>query len=196
MIREAFSTALLLITCLSGAQEYRGPKCVGSFCIDPKLTTVDSLLKRLGEPAGRKSKAPNYCYQAKNGQAYLFIETIGSEPDRAGDVLLSYFRNCMHMTPRLSAEDLQAWKTTEGIGLGSAEADVLKMYGKPSGGWKVDSTNSHTMNLIIHGYHSGDRVPDVGDKAITYGGNEMDLRLAIFGLRKGKVVWINLSRNE
>jgi hypothetical protein len=197
MINALVVALLLFANSSSGMQRYSGPKCLGPFCIDPMMTRVSKLFKQLGSSKQPGSQLATYCYQSKDGRAFLFIEIIDSEPDIAGDVLLSDFPNCVHLPTRLTADDLHAWKTLEGIGLGSLETDVLKAYGKPSGGWKIDSTDLRTMRLIVHGYRSGDSIPHVGDRVITYAGDvTKDLRGALFGIRSGRVAWIQLSRNE
>ncbi len=184
----------LALTLHSGIRAYSGPKCLGTFCIDRK-TAVRKLFGQLGSPA---RKAEPFCYESQGRQTSLYILTIDTEQDVAGEVMISDFSNCMHKARQITTSDLYAWKTPEGIGLGSREIDVVKAYGKPYSELKIDSTNLRWMQMIIHGFRHGDDVPQVGDKAISYAAGEEseDLSLAQFGIRKGRVCWIRLSMSE
>lgn len=190
---KVISFIVLALTCHRGMQDYAGPKCLGPFCIDHRTPTL-KLFEQLGPPA---RKAAPFCYESQSGQASLYIQTIDTEQDVAAEVLVSDFANCVHTAKRITTSNLYAWKTPEGIGLGSREVDVVKAYGKPSTEWKIDSTNLRGMRLIIHGFRPNDHAPHVGDKALSYAGDvSKDLSLAQFGIRKGQVCWIRLSMNE
>jgi hypothetical protein len=120
------------------------------------------------------------------------------EPERAGGVLLSDFCNCYRTTVRVTPENLYAWKTEEGIGLGSTQANVLETYGKPSRKSKIDGTSFRWVikgDLVEGTHYSSDERPERGDSVLIYT-NPDDLRTAEFGFRAGKVVWIFLSNNE
>jgi hypothetical protein len=193
----------VVLTVTAVAQEYSGPKCLGSYCLDRKISD-HSMFNRIGL---QPQSAPNLrCYEEPGKGAFLFFETFDTEPHSVADVLLSTFPNCMHMKEHLSSGDLLSWKTPEGIGLGSAEADVLRAYGEPSSRTAikgVDSPSSRGSRLdsiykfIIRGFQTGDRVPPVGDHDLFYRSKDLDdLRAAEFGIRYGKVSWIFLSRNE
>lgn len=194
--------AIVLTVSAAVAQEYSGPKCLGPYCLDRKVSD-HSLFNRIGV---QPESAPNLrCYEEPKG-AFLFFETFDTEPHNVADVLLSTFPSCMHMKVHLSSGDLLSWKTPEGIGLGSTEADVLKAYGDPSSRTPitgVDSQSSQGSRLesiykfIIRGFRTGDKVPPVGDHDLFYRSKDLDdLRAAEFGIRDGKVSWIFLSRNE
>lgn len=185
------------------AQEYSGPKCLGSYCLDRKISD-HSLFNRIGV---QPESAPNLrCYEAPGKGAFLFFETFDTEPHNVADVLLSTFPNCMHMKVHPSSGDLLSWKTPEGIGLGSTEADVLKAYGDPSSRTRIPELGSSSSQgsqqdsiykFVIRGFQSGDKVQPVGDHDLFYRSKDLDdLRAAEFGIRDGKVSWIFLSRNE
>lgn len=99
------------------------------------------------------------------------------------------------MPTAATADDLAGWKTSEGIGLGSADTDVLHAYGKPSRGMKTDAS---VYRELIKGYRRGDVPPAIGDKTLLYdaGPTSGDLSLAQFGIRNGKVSYIWLSYSE
>ena len=186
--------ALLLASSFVNGQTYSGPKRLGPFRID-RNTSAGSLFKQLGSPA---QKAGPYCYESKDRRAFLHVATFESEPNIAAEVFLSDFPNCLHMPKHVTANDLQGWRTRAGIGLGSLEKDVLKAYGKPTSEEKVDLKDyRYVSSHMIRGYQSGDTVPQVGDKSISYNGDlSKDLSAAEFGIRNGKVSWIWLSHNE
>jgi hypothetical protein len=141
------------------------------------------------------------CYEEPAKGAFLFFETFDTEPLNVADVLLSTFPNCMRMKVHLSSGDLLSWKTSEGIGLGSTEADVLKAFGDTSSRTPiaaVDSPSSQESRLdsiykfIIRGFQTGDKVPPVGDHDLFYRSKDLDdLRAAEFGIRDGEVSWIS-----
>ncbi len=192
-MRTLISIMALLLAYQSGAQKYAGPKCLGPFCID-RRTATSKLVRQLGSPAQRA--AQYWCYE-KDGCSALRMQTIDSEPDVVAEVFVSDFPNCRRLPKRVTTDDIYAWKTREGIGLGSSEADVLKAYGKPSSTGKVDTTNPRAIRLMVVGYRSGDNIPEIGDKMLSYHGDlSQDLSTAGFGIRDGKVCWIDLSMNE
>jgi hypothetical protein len=90
-------------------------------------------------------------------------------------------------------QDLRAWKTREGIGLGSREEDVARGYGAPSHEWNVDSK---TYRIVIRGFREGDKRPAIGSKRLSYSGDTENNYVAEFGIRQGKVSWIFLSQND
>jgi len=55
-------------------------------------------------------------------------------------VFLGDFPSCMHMSTTVTVDNLNEWRTPEGIGLGSAEEDALRTYGSPVREEKADST--------------------------------------------------------
>ena len=99
------------------------------------------------------------------------------------------------MPDNTTAADLSAWKTPEGVGIGSPEQDVVKAYGKPSSEKTVDA---ESYRRWIRGRLPTDRLPKMGQKTLTYrnNGTYLDLRAAEFGIRNGKVSFIWLSHYE
>jgi hypothetical protein len=119
---------------------------------------------------------------------------MAHEPGLVGDLLLSDFASCMSRPQAPTSQDLRAWKAEKGIGLGSAEEDVLKAYGRPS---RQDGISKTTYRWVIQGDRSaGDLKPERGSRVLVYQGAKHDLSIAEFGFRDGKVVWIFLSINE
>jgi len=110
----------------------------------------------------------------------------------------------MHAT----SANISNWKTSEGIGVGSSEADVLKAYGKPTSMTRVRATKSQdakakvmtleaVCRFVIRGFQKGDKTPKIGDHDLFYrSGNTDDPSAAEFGIHDGKVTWIFLSQNE
>jgi len=170
------------------AQRYTGPNCLGPFCVGRNLA-LRSVLKHIGQPA---TKTEPFCYQSQDGRRFLWLASMAHHSGRAGDALLSDFPNCRHRAIEVAAVDLSAWKTKEGIGLGSSEQDVLKAYGKPS---RKDTIDAHIYRWVIRGAgSSSEKLPHRGDTVLVYRGD--DLRVAEFGFRNGRVCWIFLAENE
>jgi len=182
----------LLLSSESHASDprYTGPACLGSFCVD-RAISARNLFEKLGQPA---TKSGPFCFQSRDGRAFLYVGLIHAIPGRVGDVLLSDFPNCVSRPRQNTQNDLLAWKTKEGIGLGSSEEDVLQAYGKPSADDVVDS---RTCSVVIQGYRSS-KCPQIGNKRLFYSGvlRENMWRSAEFGIRNKKVSWILLSANE
>jgi hypothetical protein len=98
------------------------------------------------------------------------------------------------MRKQVTTDDLNAWKTREGVKIGSSEDDVIKAYGKPS---SEDKINAQTYRFAIRGYRPTDNVPMIADKMMLYNDSTGDnLSAAEFGIRSGKVSFIWLSHNE
>lgn len=182
---------LFLHTLYASGQDYLGPKSIGSFHID-RIILVSDLFQRLGQYP--KTKSECYCYQASDGQSYLWFVRRAHEPKQAGGVLLSRFQNCIGQPIQITSENISDWKTEKSVGLGSTLADVQKAYGKPSEFHKIKDAD---YLWVIKGFHSSkENMPERGDSVMVYNGPENDLRGADFGICKGKVVWIFLSDNE
>ena len=187
---------LLALLLSSGSQasdpRYTGPICLGSFRID-RPVSVRSLFKQLGQPA---TKSPPFCFQSQDGRSFLYVDLIHVIPGRVAEVLLSDFPNCIGRARQNTEDDLRAWKTGEGIGLGSSEEEVLEAYGRPSAEEVEDSRN---YARAIYGYHpSAKEPPEIGHKSLFYAGilRENEWCSAQFGIRDKKVSWISLSANE
>jgi hypothetical protein len=176
----------------ASAQAYAGPKSLGPFRID-KDVSMNSLFEKLGHPS--KAAGDTFCYQSADGHAYLVLTRMVAAYDRkvAGDAELSDFRSCLDKPVQVTSDDLAAWRTEKGIGLGSSSEDVMKAYGKPSSAENIGTD----YRAIIHGApaHSK-RKPEVGTTVLGYKGASDDLNAAYFGIRDGKVAWISLSKNE
>jgi hypothetical protein len=187
------------------AKAHTGPKCLGLYCVGGNVLVV-TLFKQLGSIPQTRDDG-TYCYQTRDKQTFAYIETIGPEPTKVGDVFLSDFPNCLRLPIKNTAFSLGSWKTKEGIGLGSTKQEVLKAYGKPSkvtvyqpADQNPDSPKSFLTlyQLIIRGYEKGDKVEGTGDERFFYNNeaNEDDFRASEFGIRNGKVSYIWLSNNE
>jgi hypothetical protein len=171
-----------------------GPDCLGPSCTYGDLS-LDSLSRHFGLPAQKNSPSPVECFQSQDGRASLHFATDVEETSGVADVLLSDFPNCLHMRKRIATNALRAWKTPEGIGLGSSEEDVLKAYGTPSAEKKLDSQKPVLeIRGLLAGYRAGDSQPRIGDKVLIYGPRE--LQVTDFGIRDGKVSYIWLKDSD
>ncbi|MGA8493501.1 MAG: hypothetical protein WB711_23975 [Terriglobales bacterium] len=186
--------AMLLSAGLASEQKYAGPRCVGLYCLN-RDAVVSQLLKRLGPAPPRSSEFAPYCYESKDHRVFLYLRSAEAVPPTVDAIFLGDFPNCLHMPTALTTDDLNAWRTTEGIGLGSSEQDVLHAYGKPS---KEAKPDAKVYRELVKGYQKGDTLPDVGDKELQYGAGPAvgDLSLAKFGIRNGKVSYIWLSYSD
>jgi len=167
---------------------YSGPQCFGPLCRGGQPSSAN-LLRRLELPAGSKAVEGYYCFQSQDGPAFLSVWAGRNYewPPEEVEIVLSDFRNCMHMPEIVTREDLWVWKTPEGVGLGTAEEDVLKAYGRPPRQWK---TESKVVRDKIRGFRDGDELPNLGDKLLFYYGTEFS-STAEFGIRDGKVSYIS-----
>ena len=194
VLRSILLATTLLSASLAGGQKYSGPKCLGLYCID-RDTLVSDLLKKLGPPPARSSEFAPYCYESKEQKAFLYLRSAEAVPPTVDATLLSDFPICANMPVAFAKDELNGWKTPQGIGLGSSEQEVLHAYGKPSREEKIDS---RIYKQLIKGYKKGDPLPDAGEKELVYGAGATagDLSLARFGMRNGKVSYIWLSYSE
>jgi hypothetical protein len=167
---------------------YSGPQCFGPVCRGSQPSSA-SLLRQLVLPAGRKAIEGYYCFQLQDGPTFLSVWTGRNYewPPEEVWVVLSDFRNCMHIPEIVTQEDLRAWKTPEGVGLGTAEEDVLKAYGKPPRQWKIEAKVARDK---IAGLRDTDELPNLGDKLLFYYGTEFSSTIE-FGIRDGKVSYIS-----
>lgn len=187
---------VLLCESQAGKQSYAGPNALGLFRIDRDVF-VRSLFERLGQPTTTKSN--HFCYQSRSANSYLWFDRMAHEPGQVGDLLLSDFPNCMDRPVQVVSEDLGAWKTEEGIRLGSTAEEVLKAYGRPSSRDKIERT---AYRWVIQGdyiarenRYTNKARPERGDRVLVYT-SPHELRTAEFGIRSGRVAWIFLSQNE
>jgi hypothetical protein len=161
---------------VAAAQTYSGPKCLGPFCVDRKVST-NMLVERLGPSISNRG-----AYGAKDKLAFLQI--VGASKDEIGTVELgdtSPLKSSEKELLATSEEDFRTWKTREDIGLGSSEEDVLKAYGKPSGQYLIRSSQEAGGSPIE-------------TKTISYKGRIAGVvKAARFDIRGGKVASIELS---
>lgn len=176
----------------ASAQAYAGPKSLGPFRIDTDVS-MNSLFEQLGHPS--KVAGDIFCYQSRDGHAFLVLTRMVAAYDRkvAGDVQLSDFRSCLDRPIQVTSDEVAAWKTDKGIGLGSSREDVMKAYGKPS---SMESIGTDYRAIIQGAPAHSKRKPEVGTTVLGYRGASDDLNAAYFGIRDGKVAWISLSKNE
>jgi hypothetical protein len=160
----------------AAAQTYSGPKCLGPFCVDRKVSTK-MLVERLGPSISNRG-----AYGTKDRLAFLQI--VGAPKDEIGTVELGDTSTLKPSEKELlatSKEDFRTWKTREDIGLGSSEEDVLKAYGKPSGQYSIRSSREAGGSPI-------------DTKTISYKGRIGGaVKAARFDIRSGKVASIELS---
>ena len=146
-------------------------------------------------PRKKNRPSPLECFQSQDGKASSHFATDVEMTSGVADFLLSDFPNCLHMRKRIATNTLRAWKTPEGIGLGSSEEDVLKAYGMPSAEKKLDTQKpAIEIKGLLAGYREADNRPRIGDKVITYGPRE--LQAVDFGIRDGKVSYIWLKESD
>ena len=161
------------------------PDCLGPYCTYRELS-LNSLLRRLGLPPQEHSPSPIECFQSRDAQAFLHVSTDVESISESSldDVLLTDFPNCSHMPKRITTNGLRAWRTPEGIGLGSAEEAIRKAYGVPSAEKKLDAQNpGFAMKGLIAGFRAGDNQPQVGDKVIIYGPRELQVKVSYIWLK-------------
>jgi hypothetical protein len=173
---------------------FLGPDCLGPYCTYGELS-LDGLLRHFGLPQQKIAPSPVECFQSQDGRASLHFATGVEETAGVADFLLSDFPNCLHLRKRITTNGLGAWKTPEGIGLGSSEEDVVKAYGAPSAEKKLDAKKPLLeIKGLVAGYRTGDNEPQIADKVVIYGPRE--LHVVDFGIRDGKVSYIWLKESD
>ena len=190
-------TVLLVVGSYAEGQSYAGPNALGLFRLDADVS-MKSLFEQLGHASSTAGDV--FCWQSKDGKASVALTPMVAAYDAkvAGTVTLSSFRNCVSRSGEATPDDLADWKTEKGIGLSSTAEEVQKAYGKPSKEDKIEGTK---YRWVIHGDRTGNHYTDkkrseIGETVLVYQGAPDDSRIAEFGIRKGKVVWISLSKNE
>jgi hypothetical protein len=165
-------------TALDAQQTYSGPKCLGPVCID-RAESFEGLAEQLGGPS---SGGGIYGYRTKNGQAFLVI-TEGDHKE-LGTINLRDFASYgswSEKDEKLSKQDIRSWRTSEGIGLGSPEEDVVKTYGRSSGVEDLELEDTHRQK---------------GKKLLLYKGQLNGVvRAARFRVRDGRVSFIELEND-
>jgi hypothetical protein len=192
VLRAILLVSTLWLAGLASGQKYFGPRCLGPYCLN-RDAVVSQLLKRLGPAPPRSSEFAPYCYESPDHRVFLYLRSAEAVPPTVDAAFLSDFPNCLHMSTALAVDNLNAWKTPEGIGIGSSEQDVLQAYGKALREGKPDSK---MYRELVKGYQKGDALPDLGDKKLQYGPTAGDLSSARFGIRNGKVCYIWLSYSD
>jgi hypothetical protein len=171
-----------------------GPDCLGPYCTYGDLSLSD-MFRYFGLPSPKSTVLPLECFQSQNNQASVHFATDVEETSGVADVLLSGFPNCLHTRKTTTARHLDAWKTPEGIGLGSSEEDVIKTYG-PASTVKILDMNKPIPEIkgLLAGFRAGDNEPLIAEKVLVYGPRE--LRAVDFGIRDGKVSYIWLKESD
>lgn len=167
-----------------------GPDCLSAACVI-QGSSLRSLLTRLGSSAQKGSPwSPYYCYHAENDGTFLYLAMGHGSTPEVEAVEVSDFPNCARTSVAITKSDLRQWKTPEGIGLGTSEEEVLRVYGKPTG---IGHASAESWG-VIRGHKKGDSVPDMGDKTLAYSSSELEQ--VVFGIRSGKVSYILVSDEE
>lgn len=169
---------------------FLGPDCLGAACVI-QGSSLRSLLTQLGSSAQKGSLwDPYYCYKTENDGTFLNLTMGHGSTAEVDAVEVSDFPNCARTSSTITKSDLREWKTPEGVGLGSSEEEVVSAYGKPLG---TGHPSAETWGPI-RGHKKGDKVPDMGEKWLGYGSNELEK--VQFGIRNGKVSYIFISNEE
>jgi hypothetical protein len=179
MQRGLISGLLLFFVLPVYGQQYSGPTSIGPFSVDRPLSFY-GMLQELG--ATDKKHLP-FGYRLADRSAFLVISGSTGPDVMVGALTLSDFSPLKPSDEGLLAVtkvDFRTWKTSEKIGLGSSEEDVLKAYGKPSGQIIRDPQDIGGSD---------------GDQTIIYKGRIRQLVIAAtFGLRGRKVSSMKLSK--
>ncbi len=124
MTREAILLFLAVLQIgMAHGQTYMGPKCLGPFCLD-KPMSADSITNTLGP----SHNSPCCSYRAKDQHAFLTVSGQGTVANIGLSIRESKYLEYYAVTK----QNLHAWKTPEGISLGSSEEEIINSYGKPS----------------------------------------------------------------
>ena len=185
---------LALSASLRAEAPYSGPKALGPYLVDDIKFPLQRLFDVLGPPASAKSET--FCYESSDGKAAVSIERMAASAgslNAAGSVLISEFRNCIGQPRKMTLIDPKAWRTEKEVGLGSTTEELMKAHGKPS---VIDPIVAQDYRWVIAGDNPRTARPELGKTVWVYGRVGNDLRIAEFGIRNGKVVWIFLSHNE
>jgi hypothetical protein len=188
----------LLILLLAGAQavekksqkpKYHGPQCLGPFCFDRPITPT-----RVTETMGTARRKDNkYCIHTREGNVYLHLQIERQYYAPSGwssELVLSDFANCVGKPGSSASTEALGWKTSESIGLGSSEEEVIQAYGKPSSAYSVTPV---AMAGFVEGYDAKtSHLPIRGLKVVTYYVDD-PITEGSFLIRDGKVAAIRLA---
>jgi hypothetical protein len=176
------------------APQYHGPKALGPFKIDDFSFPFARVFAILGRPAGSE---PVLCYESTDRNKYLWFEEMAGEPKVVGSVFLSKFPNCFNVPKKNVVIDRAMWRTDKGVGLGSTIAELELAHGKAQA---IEKIKGRDFRDLVFGGDPNKVRPELGESVWMYGGPYAgisdDLRIAYFGIKQGKVVWIFLSHNE
>lgn len=199
------SLAFLLFAHLAGTAQqshfdkYTGPNALGGYRLDQ-----DTDIRTIFAPLGWAPQKDRDLYCAADAQhgLYMYAQISGDGSNRVDTIFISSFPNCFRSTVMPANIDPSFWRTLEGIGIGSAEKDVLRAYGEP--GYSERLTHGKDA-WVIRGIEqrSWNRY-DVGNLSYLYSCyanarracKEDDLRATRIGFRSGKVIWILISNSE
>jgi len=178
------------------SRHYAGPHLLGPYDLEGHMP-VDSMFKLLNVVPTSDSPI---CFRSTDG-TYMWIERMGMETAEerrfVGGLLLSNFPNCVRNPVHLTREAVGKWKTKEGIGLGSTKQSIITTYGKPSEDKRIKGDSY--LDIIVGGFQSSEFTvkpkPDIGDEVLEYT-EAGSLLSAEFGMRRGIVVWLEISKNE
>ena len=178
-------TILLAVTLLAPiaacAQEYSGPRCLGPYCLG-RTVSAQSLLKQLEVP-GKEATFTFWhflaIFKSSDGRTCLDLR---ENPDSPSDVSYILLKDTSRCPGQNTKEDLRAWRTPEGVGLGSLEKDILGTYGRPTSEQNRKSEN-HDLRP--------------GSRQISYRGKlKGSVRTAKFEIHDGRISCISLSNIE
>lgn len=189
-------TVLLLLLTLgflpaalgSGSNPF--PSCLAGFCLDGKLPTEQTVLKRFGGqavPSGYKTRGYCYRFTSSGASTYgLFLLKNRGDGWRIVSVRVADTQLCDKPTSITRELSLG---TKEGIAIGAQKAIVEAAYGRPR--YSLDSRSKVLAYLI------GDEAARQVDGANQYVPDDQTILLsAIFVFRNGRVSAIEVSADE
>jgi hypothetical protein len=169
---------------------YRGPLCLGGFCLDkPPLPSEKKLVAKYGPGS---SISDFRCYAVSEQKVFVHFGVEHHLPGEIVTVFVSSVPNCVTRsalaTPRAS---FPIFATKEGVRIGDSYEKVLKIYGKPS------STRPGSDGLFeVLPYSRERKGAPFGDTVLVYDGPSDELIQGKFYLRKGRVTALYISCSE
>ena len=168
---------------------YRGPLCLGGFCLEKTLPSERNLIQKYG--SGLKLRDFR-CYALPDQGAYVQFQTEESLPGRIVTVFVSDTPSCLSKTALPHPKTpFPIFQTREQLKLGDAKQKAMKIYGPPS---SVRAGNDGLFKLVP--YQRERQGFPFGDTALVYDGPSDDLIQGIVYIRKGRVAAIYISCSE
>lgn len=194
IVLAAFSVGLAAATSQPGVSQqkaYKGPSCLGEFCL---FQTAPPSEEALVEKYGPGTQIGDVrCYAVPEQKAYVHFGGEHDLPGKIVTVFVSRAQNCVTGAQKLAtaANPFPGFETKEGVRIGDPERKVTETYGRPS----AKREGEDGLGQMVP--HSIERQGEpFGENVLVYDSPLGELMQAKFYIHNGKVAAIYISRSE